>query len=164
MPVTALRRYTPQIAGGQSSSSSPSPYSVAPSPFSGQPNPYQYQLSTTPYSNQGPQGDINAAWWNQRNTNQGQGDVFENQFGQAASNYGNLENQFGGQGYDYWSGNMAGTPGYTDAEAQQIMGTSGPYNMYDLAGAPDYQSNYLTGQEQSDITGNPYSPMNYMDQ
>lgn len=93
-------------------------------------------------------------------------DIFYGRGEQINANLQNRSAQQGGiaEGYrgnaDQLAAWMAQNPGYTQDEAAQIMQQQGLDNL----GNVNYDSNFLTGDEQSGITSNPYSQLGALDQ
>ncbi len=103
--------------------------------------------------------DLAQQYQNNRNTEQNQGDMFQSYFGGEASRRNGLENaalQKSNQLY----GNLEQTPGYSQPEIDAQLGNNpdGSNNYRNLLNT-DYQSNFLTPDEQNQIKGNPYDPM-----
>jgi hypothetical protein len=80
------------------------------------------------------------------------GNQFNNQFGSQYTGDISTQNAYMNQA-DAAYNDLYNTPGYTTAEAGQI--NQAPALNAAMTTPGQYQSNYLTGQEQSAITGNP---------
>lgn len=121
-------------------------------------------ISTIPNKsvNYDPTSDIAQQYKNNRDIEQNQGDMFAQYFGGEASRRNGLENAalLHNQGlYDQ----LEQTPGYSQSESDAILGNrqDGGNNYRDLLNT-DYNSNYLTPNEQQGMQGNPYDPMNQL--
>jgi hypothetical protein len=82
------------------------------------------------------------------------GDQLYDNLGQTIGGYRDRENDDRTNAYGALN-DLRQTPGYTDQEATDIRGQAG----LDALGNADYGSNYLTGDEQSAITGDPYKAL-----
>lgn len=127
--------------------------SASQTPISGMPS------SSVPYYSG---SDIAQQYTNNRNTEQNQGDMFGEYFGGEASRRNGLENAALLKSNQLYSG-LEQNPGYTQDEIDAQLGNraDGGNDYRDLLNT-DYQSNYLTPDEQSNIRGNPYDPMSQL--
>ena len=174
MPVLypAQRRYQPAASVAQADPAQYDPTSGAPppvapnaGPLGGQGdtswfNPYQPSVlqpnasipaSSVPYYGG---SDIAKQFQNERNTQQNQGDMFQQYFGdQASQRFGNEQAAAAKSGQ--LEGQLEQTPGYTQQEIDAMLGNGPNGNAYQNLLNQDYNSNYLTQPEQDRIMGNP---------
>jgi hypothetical protein len=178
-PTSKARRYQPAIPEeegyavdyGQPTEPA-SPYQPNASPTGGLPDTsyedfYSRSISGSPISSLPPSSvpyydgtDIAKQFQNNRNTEQNQGDMFQQYFGGESSRRLGLENAAALKSNQLY-GQLEQTPGYSQEEIDAQMGNrpDGGNNFRDLLNV-DYGSNFLTPQEQEEMRGDPYAARN----
>jgi hypothetical protein len=102
--------------------------------------------------------DINQQYQNNRNVQQNEGDMLQQYFGGQASQRQGLENSALSKSNQLY-GQLEQQPGYSPEQSNAILGNGPNGNAYqNLLSGTDYQSNFLTPDEQSQIKGDPNAP------
>jgi hypothetical protein len=137
----------------------PAPESAG-EPDTGEYNPYTAQQTPGLGSGQVPYydgRDIAEQYQNNRNLEQGEGDLFRQYFKDQASGRYGMERAALEKSNQLYS-DLERTPGYTQQESDAQLGNraDGGNDFRDLLNA-DYGSNFLTEEEQSQMRGDPYA-------